>query len=79
MNHPDLKSRQSGGVADPHVMKKRRHGEISDGRVLSWGSVKRAALYMRALTVEQHPETQFLVLRQMGAQRGFGPYHLSCS
>jgi DNA invertase Pin-like site-specific DNA recombinase len=31
----------------------------------------RAALYMRVSTVDQHPETQLLDLRQMAAQRGF--------
>jgi DNA invertase Pin-like site-specific DNA recombinase len=33
--------------------------------------VKRAALYMRVSTVDQHPETQLLDLRQMAAQRGY--------
>jgi DNA invertase Pin-like site-specific DNA recombinase len=33
--------------------------------------MKRAALYMRVSTVEQHPETQLHDLRQMAAQRGF--------
>jgi len=33
--------------------------------------VKRAALYMRGSTLDQHPETQFLDLRQMAAQRGY--------
>jgi len=33
--------------------------------------VKRAALYMRVSTVDQHPETQFHDLRQMAAQRGY--------
>src|SRR6185437_10954676 len=33
--------------------------------------MKRAALYMRISTVDQHPETQLLDLRQMAAQRGF--------
>jgi DNA invertase Pin-like site-specific DNA recombinase len=32
--------------------------------------VKRAALYMRVSTVDQHPETQLLDLRQMASQRG---------
>jgi DNA invertase Pin-like site-specific DNA recombinase len=32
--------------------------------------VKRAALYLRVSTVDQHPETQLLDLRQMAAQRG---------
>ena len=31
--------------------------------------MKRAALYMRVSTVDQHPETQLLDLRQMAAQR----------
>ena len=30
----------------------------------------RAALYMRVSTLDQHPETQLLDLRQMAAQRG---------
>jgi DNA invertase Pin-like site-specific DNA recombinase len=34
--------------------------------------VKRAVLYLRVSTVDQHPETQLHDLRQMAAQRGFG-------
>jgi DNA invertase Pin-like site-specific DNA recombinase len=37
--------------------------------------VKRAALYMRVSTVDQHPETQLLDLRQMAAQRGYEIVH----
>lgn len=33
--------------------------------------MKRAALYVRVSTVDQHPETQVLDLRQMAAQRGY--------
>ena len=33
--------------------------------------MKRAALYMRVSTIDQHPETQLLDLRQMAAQRGY--------
>ena len=33
--------------------------------------MKRAGLYMRVSSVDQHPETQFLDLRQMAAQRGY--------
>src|ERR1035437_9074620 len=33
--------------------------------------MKRAALYMRVSTVDQHPETQLLDLRQMAKQRGY--------
>jgi len=33
--------------------------------------VKRAILYMRVSTLDQHPETQLLDLRQMAAQRGY--------
>ena len=33
--------------------------------------MKRAALYLRVSTVDQHPETQLLDLRQLAAQRGF--------
>jgi len=33
--------------------------------------MKRAALYMRVSSVDQHPETQLLDLRQMAAQRGY--------
>lgn len=33
--------------------------------------MKRAALYMRVSTLDQHPETQLYDLRQMAAQRGF--------
>ena len=32
--------------------------------------MKRAALYLRVSSVDQHPETQLLDLRQMAAQRG---------
>jgi DNA invertase Pin-like site-specific DNA recombinase len=32
--------------------------------------MKRTALYMRVSTVDQHPETQLLDLRQLAAQRG---------
>jgi len=37
--------------------------------------MKRAALYMRVSTVDQHPETQLFDLRQMAAQRGFEIVH----
>lgn len=33
--------------------------------------MKRAILYMRVSTIDQHPETQLLDLRQMAAQRGY--------
>ena len=33
--------------------------------------MKRAALYLRVSTLDQHPETQALDLRQMAAQRGY--------
>ncbi|MGC1780983.1 MAG: recombinase family protein [Acidobacteriaceae bacterium] len=33
--------------------------------------MKRAALYMRVSTVDQHPETQLLELRRFAEQRGF--------
>jgi DNA invertase Pin-like site-specific DNA recombinase len=33
--------------------------------------VKRAVLYMRVSSIDQHPETQVLDLRQMAAQRGY--------
>ena len=33
--------------------------------------MKRAALYLRVSTVDQHPETQVYDLRQMAAQRGY--------
>jgi DNA invertase Pin-like site-specific DNA recombinase len=33
--------------------------------------LKRAALYLRVSTVDQHPETQLHDLRQMAAQRGY--------
>jgi DNA invertase Pin-like site-specific DNA recombinase len=35
----------------------------------------RAALYLRVSTVDQHPETQLLDLRQMAAQRGYEIVH----
>ena len=37
--------------------------------------MKRAALYMRVSTVDQHPETQLHDLRQMATQRGFEIVH----
>jgi DNA invertase Pin-like site-specific DNA recombinase len=37
--------------------------------------MKRAALYMRVSTLDQHPETQLLDLRQMAAQRGYEIVH----
>jgi DNA invertase Pin-like site-specific DNA recombinase len=37
--------------------------------------MKRAAIYMRVSTVDQHPETQLLDLRQMAAQRGYEIVH----
>jgi len=37
--------------------------------------LKRAALYMRVSTVDQHPETQLLDLRQLAAQRGYTIIH----
>lgn len=33
--------------------------------------MKRAALYLRVSTLDQHPKTQFYDLRQMAAQRGY--------
>ena len=33
--------------------------------------MKRAALYLRVSTVDQHPETQLLDLRQLAGQRGY--------
>ena len=33
--------------------------------------MKRAVLYMRVSTVDQHPETQLHDLRTMAAQRGY--------
>jgi DNA invertase Pin-like site-specific DNA recombinase len=37
--------------------------------------LKRAGLYLRVSTVDQHPETQLLDLRQMAAQRGYTIIH----
>jgi len=37
--------------------------------------VKKAALYMRVSSLDQHPETQLLDLRQMAAQRGYEIVH----
>lgn len=34
--------------------------------------MKRAALYLRVSTLDQHPETQLHDLRQLASQRGFG-------
>ena len=33
--------------------------------------MKRAALYLRVSTLDQHPETQLYDLRQMAGQRGY--------
>ena len=44
---------------------------LDDALVQGLGAaVKRAALYMRVSTVDQHPESQVYDLRQMAAQRG---------
>jgi DNA invertase Pin-like site-specific DNA recombinase len=49
-----------------------RNSHISQICVISLKTaMKRAALYMRVSTVDQHPETQLLDLRQLAAQRGF--------
>ena len=37
--------------------------------------MKHAALYLRVSTIDQHPETQLLDLRQMAAQRGLEIVH----
>src|SRR5579863_680193 len=37
--------------------------------------MKRAALYMRVSSLDQHPETQLLDLRQMASQRGYEIVH----
>ena len=37
--------------------------------------MKKAALYMRVSSLDQHPETQLLDLRQMAAQRGYEIVH----
>jgi DNA invertase Pin-like site-specific DNA recombinase len=37
--------------------------------------VKRAALYLRVSSVDQHPETQLYDVRQLAAQRGFQIVH----
>ena len=37
--------------------------------------MKRAAIYMRVSSLDQHPETQLLDLRQMAAQRGYEIAH----
>ncbi|MGC2544603.1 MAG: recombinase family protein, partial [Silvibacterium sp.] len=37
--------------------------------------MKRAVLYMRVSTVDQHPETQMHDLRQMATQRGYEIVH----
>ena len=37
--------------------------------------MKRAALYMRVSSADQHPQTQLLDLRQMAAQRGLQIVH----
>jgi DNA invertase Pin-like site-specific DNA recombinase len=40
-------------------------------REMLLSSLKRAALYMRVSTLDQHPETQLYDLRQMAQQRGY--------
>src|SRR6185312_10890896 len=52
-------------------LKESARAYLSQIVVLSWCSMKHAALYMRVSTVDQHPETQLLDLRQLAAQRGF--------
>ena len=37
--------------------------------------MRRAAVYMRVSTLDQHPETQALDLRQLASQRGFEIVH----
>ena len=37
--------------------------------------MKRAALYMRVSTLDQHPETQLYDLRELARQRGFQIVH----
>jgi DNA invertase Pin-like site-specific DNA recombinase len=39
--------------------------------MLAIPSMKRAALYLRVSTLDQHPETQLYDLRQMAQQRGY--------
>ena len=48
-----------------------RATSISTHRNQKAAQVKRAALYMRVSSLDQHPETQLLDLRQMAAQRGY--------
>jgi DNA invertase Pin-like site-specific DNA recombinase len=45
--------------------------EMDDAACRVDGAMKRAALYVRVSTFDQHPETQMLDLRQMAAQRGY--------
>jgi DNA invertase Pin-like site-specific DNA recombinase len=37
--------------------------------------MKRAALYLRVSTLDQHPETQLYDLRQLAQQRGYEIVH----
>ena len=37
--------------------------------------MKRPVLYMKVSSLDQHPETQLLDLRQMAAQRGYEIVH----
>ena len=37
--------------------------------------MKRAAIYLRVSTVDQHPETQLYDLRNLASQRGFAVVH----
>ena len=37
--------------------------------------MKRAAIYTRVSTLDQHPENQLIELRKMAAQRGFEVVH----
>ena len=46
---------------------KRYHPRVFPARAKS----KRAAIYTRVSTVDQHPETQLYDLREMAKQRGY--------
>src|SRR5450631_2770265 len=51
---------------DPEVCRQEWACRSEEGQA----RMKRAALYLRVSTLDQHPETQLLDLRQMAAQRG---------
>src|ERR1700688_254828 len=56
---------------DPEVCRQEWTCRSQEGQA----RVKRAALYLRVSSVDQHPETQLHDLHQMAAQRGYQIVH----